>query len=1054
MPKRLTHTLIWSDENGAYCLQSPEQQPQLLTEEDEDAWFTWLATHSSFTFQGRTSRLSMLKEARSRGEGYWYAYHTLAGRTHKRYLGRNTRVTFMRLEEVAQMLRREAASTVLPPALPQHHFEPPSMLPLAKFSHPYLSSSLVARERLLTRLDAALHHRLTLLSASAGWGKTTLLSGWAAQASFPIAWLSLDEQENDPICFWVSVLAALRARLPEIGSAALAMLHSPQPSPLTTVLTALLNDLSTLTAPTILLLDDYHLIDEQAIHNSLLFLLEHLPAHLHLVLASRVDPPLALSRLRVRGHLLELRDADLRFLQEEAASFLTHTMGLTLEDSEITKLAHRTEGWIAGLQLAALSLQHHQDHAAFVDNFTGHHRYLLDYVQEEILARQPTLLQAFLLHISPLHRVTAPLCQAVTTEANSQALLETIERANLFLVPLDEERHWYRLHDLFREVLLARLQATQPEMISLLHQRAARWYEAQGMWRDAILYALDGKDYSYAARMMEQTAEKFWLCGETQTLYHWIMALPEVEIRDHARFVLNAALYVLNASASIHTTQRTQTRTQVEHMMGRVEAVLGPQRQGVLEAQDVALFRQRLSLLRLWSDAIEETSQSRHEAYYLIEQRMQHLSQEDEMIWQMIPLSVTFILHWTLLGEGTSLVQRFVDAKQRALQSGSRFATLKVMQWLAGISLRAGQLRQAHQECVTALDLIAQVDGYALLAGYLSYYRACVLYQWNQMDEARCVLKTLIHDAEIWQQIDLQIIGRLCLIDTELASGDHARAHQVLQQTQALIQSQGFSLHRLLLISTQVRYWLATGDHLQAVRWAAQATFSQDTWENERRGEVLMLVRVFLAQQQYQAARETLERFSEHLDHPENFETTTAFLALSVVALYQTGEREDARTALMRLLALTEREDNVRVFLDAGRRMRFPLQSFLNEAPNQAHAAPTTFRLFVSRLLTAFAQEEQTSALRIAVQPEDAQEQEQERRPASPSSPPVLLDPLTQQELRVLRLLVAGQTYDEMAQTLIVSRNTIKTQVSSIYRKLGVSRRAEAIVLAQRVALL
>lgn len=525
MPKRPTHTLVWSSENNAYRLHVPEQQPQLLMAEDEDSWFTWLATHSSFSFQGRSGRLSVLKEARSRGEGYWYAYHTAARRTHKHYLGRTPHVTFTRLEEVAQILSSKTASATLPPEFPQDYSEHKPMLLLTKLSHPRLPSSLVAREHLLTRLGATPLHRLMLLSASAGWGKTTLLSAWATHASFPIAWLSLDELDNDPIRFWVSVLAALRTRLPGIGEVALAMLHSPQPTPLTTALTTLLNDLSVLTEPIILLLDDYHLIDEQAIHDSLLFLLEHLPMHLHLVLASRVDPPLALSRLRARGQLLELRDADLRFLKEEAAAFLTHTMGLVLEDEEVTQLARRTEGWIAGLQLAALSLQQRVDHATLVQNFTGSHRYLLDYVQEEILERLPLPLQVFLLQTSLLSRLTASLCQAVTTEARSQEMLETIEHANLFLVPLDTERRWYRLHDLFREALLARLQATQPELVPLLHQRAAHWYEARGAWQEAITHALAGADFAYAVTLIEQTAEKFWLHGESQTLYLWIDAL-------------------------------------------------------------------------------------------------------------------------------------------------------------------------------------------------------------------------------------------------------------------------------------------------------------------------------------------------------------------------------------------------------------------------------------------------------------------------------------------------------------------------------------------------
>jgi LuxR family maltose regulon positive regulatory protein len=336
-----------------------------------------------------------------------------------------------------------------------------------KLIYPRLPAALVARDRLVAALHQALSHRLTLVAASAGWGKTTLLSAWAHSVTHAVAWLSLDELDNDPKRFWAAFISALRARTPEVGALALAMLHSPERPSLTAVLTALLNTIPTedQSPPLVLVIDDFHVITDEAIHESLTFLLEHLPPHLHVVLATRVDPDLPLARWRARGALLEIRAADLRFTHAEAHSFFAQTLGDTLAEDDVQRLEQRTEGWVTGLQLATLVLRQHAHPSTFVHTFAGTHRYVLDYVQAEILARQEPHVQRFLIQSAVLRRMNAALCAAVTNEPHSQTMLEALERSNLFVVPLDDERQWYRMHDLFREVLLARLQATAPALI-------------------------------------------------------------------------------------------------------------------------------------------------------------------------------------------------------------------------------------------------------------------------------------------------------------------------------------------------------------------------------------------------------------------------------------------------------------------------------------------------------------------------------------------------------------------------------------------------------------
>jgi len=487
MPPVADHLLVWSTNHSYYDLYAQGHLVRHFQPNDEELWLNWLADQTSFAFYGRFGRLNLHKEVRKRGDRYWYAHHSVGRRNRKRYLGQTANLTLARLEQVAQELAHAQSPAQCVPSLTTvfgagWHVEQQAMPLATKLARPRLPVALIVRERLLRQLAAVPAHRLTLLSAAAGWGKTTLLSAWAAEHSHPVAWLSLDAQDNDPTRFWSAVIGALHMGVPEVGATALALLHAPQPPPLTTVLTALLNDLTfvaALSAPILLMLDDYHVIDDQTIHESLTFLLEHLPEHWRLVLASRVDPDLPLARWRVRGELLEIRATDLRFTVAEATAFFTQLLGERLAEDDVRRLEQRTEGWVAGLQLAVLAMRQRSDRSAFARQFTGNHRYLLDYVQEEILQSQPLPVQSFLLQTAVVPRMNAALCEALTGEPASQAMLDWLQRHNLFVAPLDDERQWYRMHDLFREVLLARLQATEPELAPRLHQRAARWYAAR-----------------------------------------------------------------------------------------------------------------------------------------------------------------------------------------------------------------------------------------------------------------------------------------------------------------------------------------------------------------------------------------------------------------------------------------------------------------------------------------------------------------------------------------------------------------------------------------------
>src|SRR5437660_3574200 len=413
----------------------------------------------------------------------------------------------------------------------------PTSILATKLYLPRLRPNVVSRPRLLERLNAGLHRKLTLIAAPAGFGKTTLVSAWVEGIDRPTAWLSLAEGENDPTRFLAYLAAALQTIAATLGEGVLGVLQSSQPPPPEAILTALLNEITTLPDQFVLVLDDYHVIDAKPVDLALTYLVEHLPPHMHLRIASREDPQLPLARLRARSHLTELRAADLRFTPSEAAAFLSQVMHLSLSAEDIAALEDRTEGWIAGLQLAALSMQGHSDVPRFIRAFAGDHRYIVDYLVAEVLERQPEGVRSFLLQTAILDRLSGSLCDAVTGLEEGNARLEALERGNFFVVPLDDQRHWYRYHHLFAEVLSAHLMAEQPDQVSALHRRASEWYEQHGSAADAIRHALAAKDLERAADLVELAVPAMARSRQEATVLGWLKALPDELVR--ARPVLS-----------------------------------------------------------------------------------------------------------------------------------------------------------------------------------------------------------------------------------------------------------------------------------------------------------------------------------------------------------------------------------------------------------------------------------------------------------------------------------------------------------------------------------
>jgi LuxR family maltose regulon positive regulatory protein len=1070
MPRVPLHALIWSREQGLYELYTQGQLEQRFQPADEAAWLAWLREVTSFAFHSPAGSLNVYQERRPRGGAYWYAYHTSQGHTRKRYLGRTETLSLAHLEETARSLWREQQP---PQALDQ------GMLVLSgRLAPPRLPKSLVERERLLSALDGALSTPLTLLCAPAGFGKTTLLSAWAGRHTAQVAWLSLDELDNSPTRFWVSLIAALRhcgGYAPSFGETAVALLQSPQPPSPSTILTALLQELENREAhpaPIVLIVDDYQVIEEQAIHQGMSFFLEHLPAHLHVILASRVDPDLPLARWRMRGQLTEIRADELRFREVEASQYLGQMLSPPLSEEEVRRLVSRTEGWIAGLHLAALTLQKREDRAAFLQAFTGSQRYLLVYVQEEILSRLPTSVRDFLLHTAVLSRLDASVCQAVTGEPErrvSQQMLSWLERANLFLVSLDEERRSYRLHDLFREALLSTLHTTHPEIVPVLHRRAASFYEAQEEWAEAITHALQAADYSTAANLMEQTVEQFWLRGEAATIARWVLALPEVLAREHARLLLTTALYLLTTVVQTTREQRERRYQEARQLIARVEAALQAQTDETnsqisatgADAGDVdreahaaehALLKFRLGLLRRFMGVIEATASGDFERLSRMQEVIEEaLDHDEEAIWQTVPLGGSFTIHYTVRREGAQLLPRLLEVKERVSRSASRYASIRVRQWLALAAVRSGQLRLAYEESQVALTLIEHMQGFALLKGYFEIALAQVCYQWNRLEEARDLLRMVVHNAAAWQQLELLAWGYAELIQVELARRDRPAAQQALHEVEQLVQRERFGIYPGWLPTMQAQWWLAQGQLEAASKWAASVVFPEGAWEGHLYGAFPVVIRVYFAERSFREAVELLDSWSSHLDRPANIEITIIFLAQSLVALHQSDKSEQARAIAARLFALTEPEGYLRVYLDEGEPMRQALLALLTSHSRQQELAPST-AAYISKLLAAFEYEKQDASTSVVTATTPQPALSSARQASAVSSVPGVS--LTRREQEVLRLLAAGASNQDIAQTLVISLDTVKKHVSNLLGKLGASSRTQAIIQARALSLL
>ena len=892
----------------------------------------------------------------------------------------------------------------------------------------------LARPRLLERLTEATARDLTLVCAPAGFGKTSLLGDWARHSRQPVAWLSLDGGDSDPARFWRYVAAALDTVRSGVGQRVDTLLQGPPP-PLEAVLTVLVNELVEEHEAVVLVLDDYHLVEAPSVHDSLAVLLEGLPPKLRLVLASRADPPLSLARLRAQGQLTELREADLRFTPPEAAELLRTAVGPELPEAAVAALGDRTEGWVAGLQLAVLSLRGQADIGAVVEGFSGGHRYVLDYLAEEVLDRQPQELRAFLLDTSILARLSGPLCDAVTGRADSQELLEQAERANLFLHPLDEVRGWWRYHRLFADLLCVRLHQEQPDRVPELHRAAAAWHEAQGLADQAIGHALAAGDATGAARLIERQIDAYIQRWEGATLQRWLTALPAELVGSRPRLSLAQARLALirgdleAIEGPLEAAERGAAgaaKEPYEPSVGRDASMMAN--------LPAAIALQRAGLAHLRGDA-EETMASARRA--LAELGDGEWMLESVIRWQQC---VAGWLRGELVEAEAALTSSI--AGWRAASHRAPAAAALGYHGLGLIQRDQGRLEAALATYREALAVAAEPDGPApQIAGVAQVGMAGVLYERDELDSA---LEHASDGIALCRQLAYTpplVTGLVTLASIRQAQGDHAGALDALGAAERVQPSPEVVSLLNPVPAERARLALAQGDIDTAVRWArAHRLTAGDEPSYPREREYLALVRVLLAQDRPDRALGLLERLHAQAVTQGRTGSVIQVRTLQALALSADGDQAGAVAALAGALGLAAPEGYLRVFVDEGPPMAALLRQLLagrrQEGPAAAGAAA---RDHLARLVDAFDQA------------------------GLPVRPPVrrggmvvagLVEPLTERELEVLRLLATGASNRAIAKELVVSLDTVKRHVSHLFSKLEVANRTQAVARARELGLL
>ena len=897
-----------------------------------------------------------------------------------------------------------------------------------KLHVPRWRRSLVARPRLSERLSRGAESALTLVSAPAGFGKTTLLAEWLAVAAADgrsVAWLSLDQRDNDPALFWTYLVAALNTGAPAVGAGALALLQLPQP-PSEAGLVALLNDLDAISNDVVLVLDDYHVIDARDVQDGMAFLLEHLPPQIHLVIASRTDPALPLARLRGRGELAEIRAADLRFTPGEAAAYLNEVMGLALAAADVAALEGRTEGWIAALQLAALSMQGREDVTAFIDGFAGDDRYIVDFLAEEVLQRQPEHVQHFLLQTSILDRLSGPLCDAVTGQDGGKAKLAALERGNLFLVPLDDRRRWYRYHQLFADVLHARLRDEQPDDVPDLHRRASGWHEQNGEPSEAIRHALAAGDFERAADLVELAIPAMLRIRQEAAVLGWLDLLPDEVVR--ARPVLSVGFAGALLAGGEYEGVEARLRDAEGWLDGTTDIRPGSDAPaGEMVVVDDAEFRRLPAEIELYR-AAQALVRGDGPGTVRHARRALELSPADEHLGRASAAALMGLASWAS-GDLEAGYSGYAECMAGLRRAGHIADTFGCAIALADIRRTQGRLGEAMRTYEQALQRVPEQGGPVLRGTADMYVGMSEIHR--ERDDLPAATQQLLRSQELGEHLGLpqnRYRWRVAMARIREAEGDLGGALDLLNEAERLYVGDFFpNVRPVPALKARVR--VAQGELGEALGWARERGLSvDDDLSYLREFEHITLARVLLAryaaeraERSSQEATRLLERLLRAAEEGRRTGSVIEILVLQALAHQARDDIPAALASLRRALTLAEPEGYVRIFADEGP----PMASLLRAAAKQGIA-----RNYVRRLLAAV-------------------NKTGDGTPASQG----LIEPLSERELDVLRLLGTDLGGPDIARELIVSLNTVRTHTKNIYAKLGVNNRRAAVRRARELDL-
>lgn len=902
---------------------------------------------------------------------------------------------------------------------------------------------LVSRPHLLARLDEGLSRRLTVVSASAGFGKTMLLSEWCAQLrsrKVGVVWLSLDEDDNDPTRLWVYLIRTLGALKEGLAEDVLSFLVSPSRPPLDTVITALINDLAAIEEDFVCVLDDYHIITAESIHSSLAFLIEHEPPQMHLVIAGRTDPPLPLARLRGSGQLVELGVADLRFTLKETTEFLKQSVDFTPSEEDIAALHARTEGWVAGLQMAALSMRGQEAGSTYIASFAGDDRNIRDYLLEEVLLKQPEDTQTFLLKTSVLDRVSGPLCDALTGRADGQERLEALERANLFIASLDTRRQWYRYHRLFLDLLRQRLAQVAPGEIPKLHLRAAEWFADHDLLDEALGHGMASGDYQRLIHLLERAGWPMLMHGEVNLLLECLEALPEEMVRSRPR------LNLYHAWALLRATQFDEVEKRLNDAEKGLGAKSAQQEEGT-GGESPLKVRSMLGAVAALRASLATSLGDTSRTIALSHKALEYLSDDDP-----VTREATRVLRGIVsrnLGDahaGKEDLEAAVRAQTEAIalsqSAGDLYEAVLAASRLGTLYELKGQLRQAARTYQEALKMAAGSDGQPLsVSALVQVGLGEVLREWNELDAAESHVRQAIATYRVSEQPIFLPQSYVLLARVQHARGDTGGALKTLTEARQLALEQKYVRAVGYVLATQARIWIDIG-HLEAAeQWAEEAglTAGDDLRRlpfRTLRHRYVTLARLHMARDGLGTALELLERLRALAEAAGRMGGLIEILVCQAMAQQKQGRQTEAVVSLKRALTLGEPEGFVRTFADEGASMARLLARVMKE--QGARTPYTSYAVladYVGRLMAALEPDLYTNSEKTG-------------------APQPLLDPLSDRELEVLKLLAAGMSNREIGERLFVAVNTIKTHIRNIYSKLYVRNRTQAMIRAQELNLL